>query len=261
MFAEKITNRAHASNTRLCVGLDPILEKITAATGSNNVFDFNKQVIDATAEFALCYKPQIAHYSALSIENQLEDTIHYIHNTYPDIPVILDSKRGDIGSTAECYAREAFERYQADAVTVNPYLGADSIKPFVDYKDKGVIVLAKTSNPSAALLQDLDIDGKPLYVFLTEALLKQFPNLLFVVGATDKEALQTMHAHFPDQWFLVPGVGAQGGTAEDVIKNAGANVIINATRSIIYPNNAGDDYFKAVKNSAMTLHCAIQQSL
>ena len=135
----------------MCVGLDPDPSRFPEIIGDgpDSIFTFNRAIIDATADLVCAYKPQIAHFAALNAEDQLKESIAYIHSEYPGIPVILDSKRGDIGSTAERYAREAFERYEADAVTVNPYLGIDGVKPFTDYKDKGVILLCRTSNPSA----------------------------------------------------------------------------------------------------------------
>ena len=159
-------NRAWAAHRSLvCVGLDPDSSRFPAVVeqADEPIFEFNKAIIDATHDLVCAYKPQIAHYAAESAESQLESTIAYIKTTYPDVPIILDAKRGDIGSTAQMYATEAFERYAADAVTVNPYLGLDSLEPFLAYEDRGVIVLCRTSNAGAADLQDLLVDGVPLY--------------------------------------------------------------------------------------------------
>ena len=146
-----------------CVGLDPLIERLPAhiAAHASPIFHFSKAIIDATADLVCAYKPQFAHYAACEAEDQLERTIEYIHRAYPGIPVILDAKRGDVGSTAERYAIEAFERYGADAVTVNPYLGGDSLEPFLRFEDKGVLVVCRTSNPGARDLQDLDVTVKP----------------------------------------------------------------------------------------------------
>ena len=148
-FIEKLSKRWHKTNTLVCVGLDPDPSRFPDIIGDgvDSIFAFNRAIIDATADIVCAYKPQIAHFASLGAEDQLKDTIDYIHSEYPDVPVILDAKRGDIGSTAERYAREAFERYQADAVTVNPYLGIDGVKPFTDYADKGVILLLPNIKP------------------------------------------------------------------------------------------------------------------
>jgi len=163
-----ITKLAHAwqrNDSLLCIGLDPEIERFPhhILAQASPIFHFNKDVIDATADLVCAYKPQFAHYAAYEAEDQLERTIEYIHRTYPHIPVILDAKRGDVGNTAERYAIEAFERYGADAVTVNPYLGGDALEPFLRHQDKGIVILCRTSNPGAGELQDLVTDGRKLY--------------------------------------------------------------------------------------------------
>ena len=257
MFLNKLTSRAKNYNTQLCIGLDPHPDIIFNTLQFSSVLDFNKAIIDATADLALCYKPQIAHYSAYGLEHELVATIDYIHQKDKTLTAILDAKRGDIGSTAEYYAREAYQRYRADAVTVNPYLGFDSIAPFLDYQDRGVIVLAKTSNTSSDWLQCQLINRKPLYLALAEQLDKQAQhneNLLFVVGATDTTALATMREHFPQRWFLVPGIGAQGGNLPATLTAGGKHLIINASRAISYPQWDGEqDYFAQVRAAALTL--------
>ncbi len=225
-FTHQLNQRFQQTQNLLCVGLDITTDYIKQYIEDTSILEINKRIVDATAEFALCYKPQFAYYGAIGQEAELAMIIDYIHDNYPQIPVILDSKRGDIGTTAEKYAEEAFIRYQADAVTVNPYMGFDAVAPFLAYQDKGTIVLARTSNPSSAFLLT-EIEDKPLYLHWVthifneakqQALLTD--NLQFVVGATDLQAIATMRDNFPDNWLLVPGVGAQGGRADEVVQTA-----------------------------------------
>ena len=163
-FIKKLEQCWQSSNSLLCVGLDPNWEKIPEHIKEQPepIFEFCKAIIDATHDLVCAYKPQIAYFAGLSAEDQLLKTLNYLRSTYPHIPIILDSKRGDIGSTASMYAKEAFERFQADAVTVNPYMGHDSAQPFLDYADKGTILLCRTSNPGAKDIQDLEIEGVPI---------------------------------------------------------------------------------------------------
>ena len=180
-------------------------------------------IADATAQYACAFKPQIAHFAALRAEDALLRLIAHIHATHPGIPVILDAKRGDIGSTAQQYAREAFDRYAADAVTANPYLGRDSVQPFLDRADRGVVILCRTSNPGAGDLQDLLVDGRPLYQHVAEKVAHEWNthgNCALVVGATWPEQLREVRAIIGDMPILVPGVGAQGGDVEAVVRNA-----------------------------------------
>ena len=165
MFIEKLHNAWKKNNSLVCVGLDPDIERFPPdiERSAEGIFEFNRAIIDATHDLVCAYKPQIAYFAALSAEDVLEQTIAYIKENYPAIPVILDAKRGDIGSTAEQYAKEAFLRYDADAVTVNPFLGQDAVQPFLEYRDRGVIILCRTSNRGASDLQDLNIDGEPLF--------------------------------------------------------------------------------------------------
>ena len=164
-FIDQLQRAWDSNDSLVCVGLDPEIERFPEqfAEQPSPIFQFNKAIIDATADLVCAYKPQFAHYAAYEAEDQLERTIDYIHRSYPGIPVILDSKRGDVGNTAERYAIEAFKRYHADAVTVSPYLGGDSMEPFLKYEDKGVIILCRTSNPGAGDLQDLEIGGRRLF--------------------------------------------------------------------------------------------------
>ena len=258
-FIGRINAAQQANNSLLCVGWDPELEKLPAHLQSrpDALFEFHRAIIDATADLVCCFKPQIAHFAALGAEETLLRLIKYTHNTYPAIPVILDAKRGDIGSTAEKYAIEAFGRYGADAVTLNPYLGKDSILPFLKHADKGVILLCRTSNPGAQDLQDLDCGGKPLYQRVAETVANEWNgngNCLLVVGATWPKQLAEVRALVGDMPFLVPGVGAQGGDVEQIIKNGrGKNsdaLIISSSRAILYAS-AGTDFAEAARAAAM----------
>ena len=184
------------------------------------------------------FKPQIAHFAALGAEDALQRLIAHIHAAHPGIPVILDSKRGDIGSTAQHYATEAFDRFAADAVTANPYLGRDSVQPFLDRADRGVVILCRTSNPGAGDLQDLVVDGRPLYQHVAEKVARDWNghgNCALVVGATWPAQLKEVRAIVGDVPFLVPGVGAQGGDVEAVVSNAktadGTGLIVSSSRA------------------------------
>ncbi len=262
MFITQLEQRAKQCKSLLCIGLDPWPEFIEHSLGIPSIFSFNQKIIDATADLALCYKPQIAHYHAYGLEKELEKTIEYLHQL--NIPVILDAKRGDIGSTAEYYAKEAFVRYNADAVTVNPYLGFDSIAPFLAYEGRGVIVLARTSNASANWLQQLPAPNhKPLYLALAQHLddcAQHNPHLLFVVGATDTQAIAAMREQFPKRWFLIPGIGVQGGSLQQACQLAGPHCLLNVTRAIIYPEGAQrEHYFSTVRQAAQKFHQEINQ--
>lgn len=250
LFMDRVENLMSKNRTFLCVGLDPDLQKIPAKyrQSAQPLLAFNKMVIDATKDLVCAYKPQIAYYAAHGAENELLETIHYIQKL--GVPVILDSKRGDIGETAEMYAREAFERYAADAITVNPYMGTDTLQPYLKYKDKGVIVLCKTSNSGSGDLQDLKIDdkGQLLYEMIAEKAAKQWnenKNVLLVVGATHVEPLKKIRQLAPEITFLVPGVGAQGGDLKAVLREGLTSkkrgLIINSSRGIIYAGGAETD--------------------
>jgi len=250
------------------VGLDPVSARLpaTCRDSAEPFFAFNRALIDATADLVCAYKPQIAHYAAAGAEAELSATIRYINTNFPDIPVILDAKRGDIGSTAEKYALEAFERYQADAVTVNPYLGGDALDPFLDYADKGVIILCRTSNPGGSDLQGLETGGEALYLKvarLAAAVWNRNRNILLVVGATWPEELARVREVVGgDVPLLVPGVGAQGGDLEAVLK-AGLNqdrrgLVINSSRGIIYADS-GTDFAAAARQAAAALREAINR--
>lgn len=237
MFYKMLENRLKTNQTLLCIGLDPDIDKLNDCGFKDSLFDFNKLIIDATYSKALAFKLQIAFYSSIAKEDELLKTIEYIKENYEDIPIILDAKRGDIGSTAEHYAKEAFVRYGVDAVTVNPYMGKDSIIPFLEYKNKGTIILAHNSNKSA-YTQDEKFDEKPLYEhFLDNCLngVKITPNICFVIGAQCLDSLKNMSNKFPNNWFLVPGVGKQGGKISDIANFTNkkeSKLIINISRGL-----------------------------
>jgi orotidine-5'-phosphate decarboxylase len=244
-----------------CVGLDPLIERLPAhiAAHASPIFHFNKAIIDATADLVCAYKPQFAHYAACEAEDQLERTIEYIHRAYPGIPVILDAKRGDVGSTAERYAIEAFERYGADAVTVNPYLGGDSLEPFLRFEDKGVLVVCRTSNPGARDLQDLDVGGRKLFAVVAELAATRWNsrgNCLLVVGATYPQELAQIRAITGDMPFLLPGVGAQGadiGAAVAAGQSAdGRGLIVSSSRAVIHASS-GVDFAAAARAATLLL--------
>ena len=251
------------SNSLVCVGLDPEIERFPAqiAGQPSPIFQFNKAIIDATADLVCAYKPQFAHYAAYEAEDQLERTIEYIHRAYPGVPVILDSKRGDIGNTAERYAIEAFERYGADAVTVNPYLGGDSLEPFLRREDRGVVVLCRTSNPGARDLQDVTVgtDGRRLYHMVAQLAATRWNsrgNCLLVVGATYPRELAEIRQIVGEMPLLVPGVGAQGGDVAQVVRNgqtaAGTGLLVSSSRAILYAS-PDDDFAAAARAAALSL--------
>jgi len=246
-FIEQLQQAWDTNNSLVCVGLDPEIERFPPQIldQPSPIFQFNKAIIDATADLVCAYKPQFAHYAAYEAEDQLERTIDYIQTTYPAIPVILDSKRGDVGNTAERYAIEAFERYHADAVTVNPYLGGDSIEPFLKHEDKGVIILCRTSNPGAGELQDLAIGSRKLFHTVADLAARSWNtrgNCMLVVGATYPRELAEVREITGNMPFLVPGVGAQGGDVAQAVQNgqtaAGAGLVISSSRSILYASSA-----------------------
>jgi orotidine-5'-phosphate decarboxylase len=242
-FLARLYAAARRNDSLVCVGLDPEPERFPEAVRGlpDAIFQFNRQIIDATAPWACCYKPQFAHYAALGAEDQLLATIRYIHEQHPGLQVILDSKRGDIGSTAAKYAQESFERYGADAVTVNPYLGFDSIEPYLKWKDRGVIVLCRTSNPGARDFQDLESGGKRLYRHVAERVARDWNaagNCMLVIGATYPQELAEIRGVVGELPFLVPGVGAQGGDVAAAVRagrtNDGLGLVLNSSRGILH---------------------------
>lgn len=261
-FQEKLNNIIKKSNSLLCVGLDTDINKIPKHLfkTKNPVLNFNRAIIDATFDYVCCYKTNIAYYSSLGIYGlkALQQTIKYIHKKYR-LPVILDAKRGDIGNTSEQYANEAFEVLDADAVTVNPYLGFDATEPFLKYKDKGIIILCRTSNPSASDFQDLKVEGEELYLKVAKkvkAWNDKYGNCLLVVGATYPHELGTLRSLLPNMFFLVPGAGAQGGDIEKTLRTglnqSKSGLIIHSARAIIYAGS-NNDFAKASRLRAKEL--------
>ena len=270
-FISKLKQRWKEADSLVCVGLDPEPAKFPRhfRDDPDAVFAFCRDIADATAQFACVFKPQIAHFAALGAESSLERLIAHLHATHPGIPVILDAKRGDIGSTARHYAAEAFDRYGADAVTANPYLGRDSLQPFLDRADKGVVILCRTSNAGAGDLQDLivadDHGARPLYQQVAATVAREWNgngNCALVVGATWPEQLRQVRAIVGDMPLLVPGIGAQGGDVETVVthaKNAdGGGLMVSSSRAILYASS-GDDYAEAAAHAARDLRDAINR--
>ncbi|MGY0618400.1 orotidine-5'-phosphate decarboxylase [Lysobacter sp. A378] len=274
-FMQALKHRWSDADSLVCVGLDPEPAKFPAqfANDPDAVFNFCRGIVDATAEYVCAFKPQIAHFAALGAEDALARLIAHIHASHPGIPVILDAKRGDIGSTAQHYASEAFDRYRADAVTANPYLGRDSMQPFLDRADRGVVILCRTSNPGASDLQDLLVTGngrerpleRPLYQHVAETIARDWNghgNCALVVGATWPEQLREVRAIVGEMPFLVPGVGAQGGDVEAVVKNAktadGTGLMVSSSRAVLYAST-GDDYAQAAATVARALRDQINR--
>ncbi|MEO8161698.1 MAG: orotidine-5'-phosphate decarboxylase [Arenimonas sp.] len=260
-FLDDVRRRWSEANSLVCVGLDPEPSKFPAhlRQDPDAVFAFCRGIVDATADLAACFKPQIAHFAALGAELSLQRLIKHVHAEHPGVPVILDAKRGDIGSTAQHYAAEAFDRYCADAVTLSPYLGRDSAQPFLDRAEKGVVLLCRTSNPGAQDFQDLDCGGAPLYQRVAETIARDWNgngNCLLVTGATWPQELAAVRALVGDMPLLVPGIGAQGGDVEAVLKNGktadGGGLLVSSSRAILYAGN-GPDYADAARAAAQAL--------
>jgi orotidine-5'-phosphate decarboxylase len=268
-FTQKLQNIWTQNNSLVCIGLDPDIGKIPECIRSEKhpLFIFNKALIEATADVVCAYKPQFAYYLGQGMIPDLEMTLDFLKANYPHIPVILDAKFGDIGPTAEMYARAAFQHFCADAVTVNPYMGGDTLKPFLRYPDKGTIILCRTSNPGSGDFQDLVMEGseKKLYVEVAEKAAIEWnahQNVALVVGATWPEELQQIRKIVGNMPILVPGIGAQGGDIEAVMKKGqtalGFGLIINSSRNIIY---AGSDasFAEKARAAAIELQCSINQ--
>ncbi|CAN7514949.1 orotidine-5'-phosphate decarboxylase [Pseudoduganella sp. LjRoot289] len=266
-FINKLNAAWTANDSLLCVGLDPDMAKLPPQfqQDPNGIFNFCKEIIDATADLACSFKPQIAYFAALGAERQLEEICAYARANYPHIPLILDAKRGDIGATARQYAREAYERYGADAVTVNPYMGSDSVEPYMEWAERGVIILCRTSNAGGSDLQFLNVDGKPLYQYVARLVAQKWNTngqCALVVGATFPEELAQVRAIIGDMPLLVPGVGAQGGDVEATVKSGrsanGTGMMINSSRAILYAaQQTGEDFAMAARRVALETRDAI----
>ena len=277
MNREQLFGNIKAKASMLCVGLDVDFDKMPphikalASEGegeamgrlfkgtARSIAEFNKAIIDATAAHCVAYKPNLAFYECYGTEGlrALEATVEYVRLNYPDLFLIADAKRGDIGNTARMYAKTFFETMDFDAVTVAPYMGADSVTPFLAYKNRWAIVLALTSNASATQFQMAEKEGKPLYRAVMEEMMSisNPDNMMFVVGATKADKLKEIRSFCPDNFLLVPGVGAQGGSAEEVIAN-GANeyggLLINSSRGILYADSSDNFAGAAAAAAAAT---------
>jgi orotidine-5'-phosphate decarboxylase len=244
----------------VCVGLDPDPAKLPASlSGPDAIFRFCADIVDATADLVCAFKPQIAYFAAVGAENQLDKLCAHIRSNHPDVVLILDAKRGDIGPTAERYAEEAFVRYGADAVTVNPYLGSDTLEPFFAHAGKGVIVLCRTSNPGSADFQSLETADGPVFAHVARRATSDWAPLgevALVVGATYPEELAMVRSIVGDMPLLVPGIGAQGGDVEATVRagrdSSGYGMMINSSRAIIYASS-GDDFAAAARVAAVEL--------
>jgi len=266
-FLEQLQGAERQNGSLLCVGLDPEPNKFPAGMkgDASKIYDFCAQIVDATSDLAISFKPQIAYFAAHRAEDQLEKLMAHMRRNAPHVPVILDAKRGDIGATAEQYAIEAFERYGADAVTLSPFMGFDSVQPYLKHHGKGAFLLCRTSNPGGDDLQNqrlASVDGQPL-LYEHIAKLAQGPwnlngQLGLVVGATYPAEIERVRSLAPTLPLLIPGVGAQGGDAVATIKagyrqshgtTTGA-VIVSSSRAILYASS-GDDFAQAARQEAI----------
>lgn len=265
-FTQKLEHAWHSSGSLLTVGLDPDPQRFPAELQGrpDAIFEFCRSIVDVTAQYACAVKPQIAYFSAQRAEDQLEALCEYIAEHHPGLPIILDAKRGDIGSTAEQYAREAFERYKADAVTVNPYMGFDSLEPYLAWKSKGVIILCRTSNKGGSDLQFLETgDGTPLYLHVAGLAAERWNTngqCALVVGATFPEEIAKVRARVGDMPLLIPGIGAQGGDIPATVQSGrdsrGTGMMINSSRAILYASGS-DDWRVAAAHAARATRDAI----
>ncbi len=266
-FISQLQTAWQDNNSLLCVGLDPTPEKLPLHLRERPIdeafTEFCTAIIDATAPHACAFKPQIAYFAAHRAEAALETIIQYSRTHYPRIPVILDAKRGDIGSTAEQYAIEAFERYQADAVTVNPYMGFDSVQPYLTYPDKGVIILCRTSNAGGSDLQFLQVGDTPLYQVVAHKVAHEWNTsgqCALVVGATFPNEIKEVRDIIGDMPLLIPGIGAQGGDLAATMQagqtSMGTGVMINSSRAIIYAST-GEDFAQIAAQVARETQQAI----
>jgi orotidine-5'-phosphate decarboxylase len=271
-FLAQLSVAAARNHSMLCVGLDPEPSKFPGAMQGNadKIYDFCAAIVDATCDTVVAFKPQIAYFAAHRAEGQLERLVEHMRRVAPLVPIILDAKRGDIGSTAEQYALEAFERYGADAVTLSPFMGFDSVAPYLKYHNKGAFLLCRTSNPGGDDLQNQrlsSVDGTPL-LYEHIATLAQGPwnlngQLGLVVGATYPAEIERVRALAPTLPLLIPGVGAQGGDAVATVKagyRANGPIIVNSSRAILYASQ-GEDFTAAARREAVRTRDTLQQAL
>lgn len=264
-FLDQLRNAQGTHRSLLCVGLDPDPEKFPGAWrgDASRIFEFCARIVDATHDLVLAFKPQIAYFAAHGAEAQLERLMAHLRRVAPSVPVILDAKRGDIGSTAEQYAREAFVRYGADAVTLSPYMGRDSIEPYLAYDGRGLFLLCRTSNPGGGDLQDLALpagtDAAPaehLYervARLATGAWNRDGRVGLVVGATYPDEITRVRAIAPHAPLLIPGVGAQGGDARATVERGwrkDAPIVVNSSRAILYAGHELDDFAAAARAAA-----------
>ncbi len=261
-FIDMLLDAQQRNSSMLCVGLDPEPARFPAGLkgDANRIYDFCARIVDATADLAIAFKPQIAYFSAHRAEGQLERLMEHMRRVAPHVPIILDAKRGDIGSTAEQYAKEAFERYGADAVTLSPFMGFDSVQPYLKHEGKGAFLLCRTSNPGGDDLQNQrlsSVEGTPL-LYEHVARLAQGPwnlngQLGLVVGATYPAEIERVRAVAPTLPLLIPGVGAQGGDAAATVRagwRADAPIVVNSSRAILYASG-GEDFAQAARAEAL----------
>ena len=261
-FLEMLRDAQQRNASMLCVGLDPEPKRFPASLRGDpaRIFDFCARIVEATADLVIAFKPQIAYFAAHGAETALERLCEHVRDEHPGVVLILDAKRGDIGDTAEMYAREAFDRYGADAVTVNPFLGTDSLEPFFARRDRGTIVLCRTSNPGSGEVQAMRAnqagqngDGSPVYEAIARRAADDWSkraSIGLVVGATQPNELAHVRRIVGDLPLLVPGVGAQGGDAATVVSSGatpdGTGLIVNSSRAILYASG-GDDFATAAR--------------
>ncbi len=271
LFLEQLQTAQLQNQSMLCVGLDPEPSRFPGAYkgNANKIYDFCAAIVDATADAVIAFKPQIAYFAAHRAEGQLERLMEHMRRAAPNVPIILDAKRGDIGSTAEQYAIEAFERYGADAVTLSPFMGFDSVQPYLKYHDKGAFLLCRTSNKGGDDLQNqrfASIEGQPL-LYEHVARLAQGPwnfngQLGLVVGATYPNEIERVRSIAPTLPLLIPGVGAQGGDAIATVRagwRADAPIIVNSSRAILYASS-GDDFAQAARAEALKTRDLLQRA-
>ncbi|MBK78760.1 MAG: orotidine-5'-phosphate decarboxylase [Flavobacteriaceae bacterium] len=260
MKIENLINQIKQKKSFLCVGLDVDLDKIPKHLHKHEdpIFEFSKAIIDSTSPFAIAYKPNLAFFESYGLKgwNSLEKIINYINSNHPEIFTIADAKRGDIGNTSSKYARTFFETLNFDSITVNPYMGRDSIEPFLEYDNKYTILLSLTSNSGSSDFQFQLNNGKPLYLSIIKKSLswKNKENLMYVIGATKAESLKEVREIIPNSFLLVPGIGAQGGSLSDVCRfglNENCGLIVNSSRQIIYSDNSIDYAKKSAEISSL----------
>jgi len=267
-FTDTLATAAARHESMLCVGLDPEPARFPAAwkNDAGRIYDFCSAIVDATKDLVCAFKPQIAFFAAQRAEDQLERLLAHIRRVAPGVPVILDAKRGDVGSTAEQYAREVFERYQADAVTLSPFMGLDSIEPYKRYDGRGLILLCRTSNPGGGELQAQRLEsGELLYERIARLAAGEWSSggqMGLVVGATYPQEIARVRELAPKLPLLIPGIGAQGGDAAATVRagwRPGAPIIVSSSRAVLYAGS-GDDFASAARRAAQATRALLQQA-